>query len=156
MSSAAKVAFRLRHIRERNLNWGWNYGPENMWEAEFQLRLGEAQQKGDDAILKFLTSIVSHARKGRYILKALRLVGKGTCDGEYGTMVDLFLQGMALAIEITSEVKFFEVKIEELVAETQYGGALKVELLRELVRELSEDLEQSEDLDEDMDSVVDE
>ena len=47
-------------------------------------------------------------------MSALRHVGK---DGNYWTL-NLFTQGMALAVEITSEVKFFEIKIEELVVST--------------------------------------
>ena len=71
-------------------------------------------------------------------MKALRQVGEGTCSGEYGTFIDLFSQGMALTIGITSEVKFFELKVEELMAGTPHGGALKIELLKELLNEVSE------------------
>ena len=33
-----------------------------------------------------------------------------------GMLIDLFSQGMALTVEVTSEVKFFEVKIKEFVS----------------------------------------
>ena len=65
-------------------------------------------------------------------------MGEGTCSGEYGTFIDLFSQGMALAVDITSEVKFFELKVKELVAGTPHGGALKIELLKDLLNEVSE------------------
>ena len=110
-----------------------------MWEADFQFQLGIAWEKGDKAILTFLKHIIDLVKKGRYILRALWHVGVGTCDGDYGTLIDLFSQGMALAVEITSEVKFFEVKIEEFVAITPDGGGLKIKLLRELFNELLED-----------------
>ena len=60
------------------------------------------------------------------------------CSGEYGTFIDLFPQGMALAVGITSEVKFSELKVEELVAGTPHERALKIELLKELLNEVSE------------------
>ena len=54
-------------------------------------------------------------------------------DGDCGNFLNLFLQGMELVMDITSEVKFFKVKIDELVAD------LKVGFLRELVGETDEE-----------------
>ena len=80
-------------------------------------------------------------RRGRYILKSLRSLGAVLHDGkEYGNFVDLFLQGMELVMDITSEVKFFEVKIDELAVD------LKVGFLRELVGETEEEEELGDDM----------
>lgn len=126
------------------LNWSWNYGPENMWETEFQFRLGIAQDKGDDALDRFFKKMLEHARRGRYILKNLRFAGVGTCEGNLGDFIDLFTQGMSLAVDITSEVKFFEVKMDELVADVPCIAALKVRYLRELVEDLDEEESEGE------------
>jgi len=72
VSSAVIIGLRMHDIRGRAINWSWDYGPENMWEAEFQFRLDVAQEKGDEAVRIFLKRIIDHARKGRYILTALR------------------------------------------------------------------------------------
>ena len=62
---------------------------------------------------EFFEELDEHAREGRNILKELRYAGAGACVGEYGVFVDLFVQGFDMAIDITSEVKFFEVKLDE-------------------------------------------
>lgn len=142
---AVKVAYHLREHRLARLNWSWNYGPENLWEAEFQFRLEVAHSKGEQSVDKFFKRIVEHARRGRYILKSLRSLAAGIQDGdEDGNFADLFLQGMELVMGITSEVKFFEVKIDELATH------LKVGFLRELVGETEE--EEEEESSEYMDS----
>ena len=68
-------------------------------------------------------------------LKVDLTVGEGACEGDYGTLIDLFSQGMALTVEITLEVKFFEVKIEEFAA----GRELKIKHLKELFDKVSSD-----------------
>lgn len=130
---AFAVAYRLRELRLARLNWSWNYGPENLWETEFEFRLGVAQSKGEHGLNTFLKKIVEHARRGRYILKSIRSLGVGLRDGDYGNFLDLFLQGMELVMDITSEVKFFEVKVDELASD------LKIGFLRELVAEMEEE-----------------
>ena len=66
-------------------------------------------------------------------MKMIQSLGSGFCDGNCGNFLDLFLQGMELVMDITSEVKFFEVKIDELAAD------LKVGFLRELVGEMDKE-----------------
>jgi hypothetical protein len=62
---------------------------------------------------EFFEELREHAQRGRDILKELRYAGGGTCVGEYGVFIDLFVQGFDMAVEIASEVKFFEVKLDE-------------------------------------------
>ena len=68
-------------------------------------------------------------------MRSLQHVGEGAYEGDYGMLIDLFSQGMALMVEITLEVKFFEVKIDEFVA----GRELKIKHLKELFDEVSSD-----------------
>jgi hypothetical protein len=35
------------------------------------------------------------------------------CIGEYGVFINLFLQGFSMAVDIASELKFFNVKLDE-------------------------------------------
>ena len=133
---AIAVAYRLRELRLARLNWSWNYGPENLWEAEFEFRLGVVQSKSEHRFDTFFKKIVEHARRGRYILKMIQSLGSGFCDGDCGNFLDLFLQGMELVMDITSEVKFFEVKINELATN------LKVGFLRELIGEMEDEEEE--------------
>ena len=130
---AVVVAYHLCELRLARLNWSWNYGPKNLWEAKFEFRLGVAQSKSKHGFDTFFKKIVGHARQGRYILKMIQSLGSGFCDGDCGNFLDLFLQGMELVMDITSKVKFFEVKIDELAAN------LKVGFLRELVGEMDEE-----------------
>ena len=66
-------------------------------------------------------------------MKMIQSLGSGLCDGNCGNFLNLFLQGMELVMDITSKVKFFEVKIDELAAN------LKVGFLREMVGEMDEE-----------------
>ena len=69
------------------------------------------------------------------MLKVDLTVGEGACEGDYGMLIDLFSQGMALMVEITLEVKFFKVKIKEFAA----GRELKIKHLKELFDEVLSD-----------------
>jgi hypothetical protein len=62
---------------------------------------------------EFFWELEEHMQEGRYILKELRYTGGGTCVGEYGVFIDLFVQGFDMVVEIASEVKFFKVKLDE-------------------------------------------
>ena len=134
------IAYWLHELQLAKLNWTWNYGPENLWKAEFEFCLEVAQSKGKQQLDKFFRRIIEHAIRRWYILKKLWSVGTGLCD-DYGNFNDLFLQGMELVMDITSKVKFFEVKIDELAVH------LKVGFLRELVGETEEELDSSDELD---------
>jgi hypothetical protein len=107
------IAVRIRHIRLRYLNWSYNWGPANLWESEFDRLLQEARNISTVDVDQFFEELSLHARKGWQILTDLRYVGAGACIGEHGVFIDLFVQGFDMAVEIASEVKFFEVKLDE-------------------------------------------
>lgn len=62
---------------------------------------------------EFFSDLDDHAKLGRFLLNRLKYAGAGECVGEYGVFIDLFVQGFDMAVEIASEVKFFEVKVDE-------------------------------------------
>ena len=107
------IAARIRNIRFRYLNWTYNWGPANLWEGEFDKLLRQARRISLVDVDEFFEELREHAQRGRDILKELRYAGAGTCVGEYGVFIDLFVQGFDMAVEIASEVKFFEVKLDE-------------------------------------------
>ena len=56
--------------------------------------------------------------EGREILRDLKLVALVSCNSTYDEIRDLFIQGFEMAIAVTSEVKFFEVKLDEYAPAT--------------------------------------
>lgn len=107
------IAVRIRNVRFRYLNWTYNWGPENLWESKFDELLREARKISQVDVDELFEAFDKHARRGRDILTELRYAGAGTCVGEHGVFIDLFVQGFDMAVDITSEVKFFEVKLDE-------------------------------------------
>ena len=112
-------------------------GPRICGRPSFEFCLGVARSKSEHGFDTFFKKIIEHARQGRYILKMIQSLGSGFCDGDCENFLNMFLQGMELVMDITSKVKFFEVKIDELATN------LKVGFLRELVGEMDE--EESDD-----------
>ena len=78
----------------------------------------------------------------------IQSLGSGLCDGNCGNFLNLFLQGMELVMDITSKVKFFKVKIDELATN------LKVGFLKELIGEM-EDKEEEDEENEFSDDIND-
>jgi hypothetical protein len=107
------IAIRIRNIRFRYLNWTYDWGPANLWERKFNKLLHEARRISQVDVDELFEELDKHACRGRDILKELKYVGAGACTGEYGVFIDLFVQGFEMAVDITSEVKFFEVKLDE-------------------------------------------
>jgi hypothetical protein len=107
----ASIAVRIRNVRFRYLNWTYNWGPANLWESQFNKMLQHAREASE--VDEFFDELDEHTANGRDILKELRYTGAGTCVGEYGVFIDLFVQGFDMAVDIASELKFFEVKLDE-------------------------------------------
>jgi hypothetical protein len=95
-----------------------NLGPENLWEVRFNEMLDKASQESQVAIDELFVDLAEHAREGRNILTDLKYSGSGNCDEAYGVLMDLFVQGFELAVSLTSEIKFFEVKLDEFAPAT--------------------------------------
>lgn len=105
------IRARTRDIRMQVNLWSCDWGPENTWEIGFQRRLKKARQTNQ--VDAFFEDLEVHAKKGRSFLHMLKNVGAGECLGDIGVLLDLFTQGIEMGIQVASEVKFFEVKLDE-------------------------------------------
>lgn len=126
MAADDSIAVSIRNLRFQYLTWSKCWGPENLWEKKFSDWLEAAKAleiyentddyKSDNAehfLDDFLLEIWDHAKRGRKLINELSFVGAGECEGEYGVFIDLFVQTMDLTVKLVSEVKFFEVKLDE-------------------------------------------
>jgi len=112
------ISNAIRRLRLQYTNWTYNLGPENLWEMRFNELLDNATRESQVAIDELFIQLVEHTREGRDILTAVKFAGSGRCDESYGVLMDLFVQGFELAVGLTSEIKFFEVKLDEFAPAT--------------------------------------
>jgi hypothetical protein len=94
-------------------NWEYGWGPETIWETTFNDQLRAAMDAGQAEIDIFIDKCDAHAHKGRRILRDLKYVADISCNNTPDEIRDLFLQGYGMAIAVASEVKFFEVKLDQ-------------------------------------------
>jgi hypothetical protein len=80
--------------------------------------LDSATRESQVAVDELFVELAEHASQGRDILTGVKYAGSGHCDEQYGVLMDLFVQGFELAVGLTSEVKFFEVKLDEFAPAT--------------------------------------
>jgi len=112
------VAYNLQRLRIDIVNWQYSWGPENLWDLEFNNQLSVSRENGQDAVDAFFRNCEAHTMEGREILRDLKLVASVSCNSTYDEIRDLFIQGFEMAIAVTSEVKFFEVKLDEYAPAT--------------------------------------
>jgi hypothetical protein len=108
------IANNIRVLRIEIANWAYGWGPENLWEKRFNDELCSArEQSGQPTVDQFFTECERHVREGREILYDLKFMAAVSCDSTHDEIRDLFLQGYDMVMAVTSEVKFFEVKLDE-------------------------------------------
>jgi hypothetical protein len=96
------------------VNWTYAWAPENLWEKKFNDEIHLARRRGGQpAVDHFLMECERHAEEGREILHDLKFVAAVSCNSTHDEIRDLFLQGYDMTIAVMSEVKFFEVKLDE-------------------------------------------
>lgn len=107
------MAYNIRKLHIDHENWTRNWGPESLWEHEFGYELAAAawEENGRD---KLLSRLERHTIDGRSILTDLKALGSIPTNVHPAVIRDIFLQGYDLVIMTLSEVKFFEVKLDEL------------------------------------------
>jgi hypothetical protein len=64
-------------------------------------------------VIFFFHNCETHAMQGMDVLKGLKFVAPVPCNSTPDEVRDLFLQGYDMVIGVASEVKFFEVKLDE-------------------------------------------
>ncbi|KAG0701649.1 hypothetical protein DFH29DRAFT_1050001 [Suillus ampliporus] len=92
--------------------WRKEWASENVWNEAYNEALGRAQTKGERETTIFLNQCTQHAWEGRTLLDSIRDVVHTSClycreHLKYDTIL-LY----DLLVDITAEVKFFEVKLD--------------------------------------------
>ncbi|KAF8842045.1 hypothetical protein BDN67DRAFT_900257 [Paxillus ammoniavirescens] len=105
--------YTLPELRLLIDQWHTDWDLEAEWERNFHLNLRMAQEDGRSNTDLFFHGIEAHAIEGRRILRALRHVARGLCKGARKCDEDAHLQVFDLGVAIMSEIKFFEVKLQE-------------------------------------------
>lgn len=107
-----EVVHNLRKARLDIVNWTWmDMGPENLWEDWLAGELRFARRMKDlDGLLR---NYRLHAAEGRELLHDLCFLGQVSVGSTPAQVQDLFLQTFELTTHVLSEVKFFEVKLDE-------------------------------------------
>ncbi|KAH7905912.1 hypothetical protein BJ138DRAFT_1105592 [Hygrophoropsis aurantiaca] len=103
----------LPTLRMEVREWQVGWGPESAWEKNFSDDLRGVQEEGAHATDQFLKNCKYHVRKGRMILGWLRSLVQNSKGGSRCNITDRFLQVYDLSVEVLSELKFFEVKLDE-------------------------------------------
>ncbi|KAG2342579.1 hypothetical protein BDR05DRAFT_948930 [Suillus weaverae] len=95
-------------------DWQFNWGPENTWEKQFNNCLCAQQEHNSTFRLvdTFLSICDDHVQSGQEILRDLRKITASYCRNGR-VMKDKFIQIYDMLTIILSELKFFEVKLDE-------------------------------------------
>jgi hypothetical protein len=94
------------------VNWRLDWEETN-WETEFTDQFRAAQQDGQ--ICDFIDGVRHIVRAGRDLLDELKLLVEVSCNNPPNEIRDLFLQGYDMAIATALQVKFFEVKLHQIL-----------------------------------------
>ena len=107
------LATIILELRLAVVNWTFDWGAENLWDRRFNHELATARNQGCHAINTFFEKCDQHAKEGRDILRDLKFAAELQVDSTFDEIRDLFLQGYDMVLSVASEVKFFEVKLDE-------------------------------------------
>lgn len=102
----------LQTIQTMVGHWGKDWELEDTWNVTYEEVLAHAQANGEQETTRFLDDCAKHALEGRTLLDSIRDLVYTNClccreQLKYDTMLlhDLL-------VSITSQVKFFEVKVD--------------------------------------------
>lgn len=104
----------IKEVRIAIHDWQFNWGPEHSWEKQFndQLRAQQECNLAFHSVDDFFSICEDHTQSGREILGDLRKIAVDYCKNGRVTK-DKFLQIFDMLTVVLSEVKFFEVKLDE-------------------------------------------
>lgn len=120
-SSDRSLLLTLQQLRVEVTKWAKNWGPEGSWDAlaeewvtdiQKRYRQSEVNELLDD----LFTDWNNHAREGRVLLRRLQAATEDIDPTTLNSLTELqalFLQGYGMVVEVLSEVKFFEIKLDE-------------------------------------------
>lgn len=115
------LRLNIRRARLCVVNWTWGWGPENRWEKRFNDELQAARRISLSNMDAFFVRIGEHTAEGREILEQLKCAASFECDCTMGEVKDLFLQGYDMVVQVTSEVKFLESKVDQFAPAVSYS-----------------------------------
>ncbi|KAH7904633.1 hypothetical protein BJ138DRAFT_1119233 [Hygrophoropsis aurantiaca] len=104
---------RLSLIRFQVRQWQIGWGPEAAWGKLFSDDVQCAQQQGSAEIDHFFSGCEYHVKEGRAILSQLRLFIQAPRNDDLLTVIDEIIQAYDLSMEVLSELRFFEVKLDQ-------------------------------------------
>jgi len=108
------IVSNIHALQIETVNWAYEWAPESLWEKRFNDELCLAQNRsGQPTVDHFLMECEQHAAEGREILHDLKFAAAVSCNSTHDKIHNLFLQGYDMVIAVMSEVKFFEVKLDE-------------------------------------------
>ncbi|KII92208.1 hypothetical protein PLICRDRAFT_464723 [Plicaturopsis crispa FD-325 SS-3] len=112
------IVHNIRRCRLVVMNWQCGWGGDNsFWEKYFSELLEEARQRDHDGnspgLVDFFKCFEAHIDKGKDILEDLKGVAEYACNSTPDEIRDLFFQGFEMGMAVTSEVKFFEMKLHQ-------------------------------------------
>ncbi|KAH7905209.1 hypothetical protein BJ138DRAFT_1018027, partial [Hygrophoropsis aurantiaca] len=93
--------------------WQMGWGPETGWAKLFSDDVRCARQQGPVEIDRFFSGCEYHVKKGRIILNQLRLFIQAPRKDNEADTIDVIIQAHDLSLEVLSELRFFEVKLDE-------------------------------------------
>ncbi|KAG1732781.1 hypothetical protein EDD22DRAFT_852685 [Suillus occidentalis] len=94
--------------------WQYDWGPANIWEKTFNEKLWLAQDRGNCAVSRFFDQCEQHTSGGRALLADLKRIAYAPCSNGRQAR-DRCIHLYDLVFDVLSEVKFFEVKLDEYV-----------------------------------------
>ena len=118
----------LEEVRQLIAVWQLEWGVESTWPKKFHEQLKHEQGSGRCATDLFFSQCVDHIEEGRRLVWFLRSI---TCKGFRGVgykVSDLYEQVFDLLTSLLTELRFFEVKLDEYapvfplsqISETRY------------------------------------
>ncbi|KAH7922362.1 hypothetical protein BV22DRAFT_1131521 [Leucogyrophana mollusca] len=100
-------------VRQSVVDWQISWGPESAWGKAFNDTLRKAREHGHRGADQFFADCDRHAREGRTILRDLKRLAYGPCRGGGKHVREQFIHIHDMLLAVVSEVKFFEVKLDE-------------------------------------------
>ncbi|KAH7918252.1 hypothetical protein BV22DRAFT_1024900, partial [Leucogyrophana mollusca] len=116
----------LASLRYRINEWRMEWGLESEWSKTFYECLQRARDHSPRATDKFFVDCEEHAREGRRILSALRQIVHSPSQGGRAQVEDHFIQVYDILLAVVSEVRFFEVKLDEYAPSVPYSKISEV------------------------------
>ncbi|KAI5992957.1 hypothetical protein EDD15DRAFT_2367745 [Pisolithus albus] len=103
----------LEKVRQLIADWQSEWGAESTWPKKFHEQLKLAQGRGRLASEAFFSQCEAHVEGGRRLLWLLRSIMRKGFRGTGYKVVDSYEQVFDLLTSLLTELRFFEVKLDE-------------------------------------------